>query len=48
MLEENANLFASHGGDKDLGDLTDEEWEKLLGDTDKAIDEFMSKGELFI
>ena len=39
MLEETANLFASHGGDKDLGDLTDEEWEKLLSDTDKAIDE---------
>jgi len=39
MLEETANLFASHGGDKDLGDLTDEEWEKLLSDTDKAIDD---------
>lgn len=39
MLEETANLFAFHGGDKDLGDLTDEEWEKLLADTDKAIDE---------
>jgi hypothetical protein len=39
MLEETAGLFASQSGDKDLGELTDEEWEKLLGDTDKAIDE---------
>ena len=39
MLEETANLFATKGGDKDLGDLTDEEWEKLLGDTDKAVNE---------
>ncbi len=39
MLEETAGLFATQSGDKDLGELTDEEWEKLLGDTDKAIDE---------
>lgn len=39
MLEETAGLFASQSGDKDLGELTDEEWEKLLADTDKAIDE---------
>ena len=39
MLEETAGLFASQSGDKDLGELTDEEWEKLLGNTDKAIDE---------
>lgn len=39
MLEETAGLFASQSGDKDLGELTDEEWEKLLGKTDKAIDE---------
>ena len=38
MLEDTANLFVPQGGDKNLGDLTDEEWEKLLGDTDKAID----------
>ena len=39
MLEETRNLFLSQGGDKDLGDLTDEEWEKLLGDTDKNVEE---------
>jgi hypothetical protein len=39
MLEDTAGLFASQSGDKDLGDLTDEEWERLLADTDKAIDE---------
>lgn len=39
MLEDTANLFVPQGGDKNLGDLTDEEWEKLLGDTDKAIDD---------
>lgn len=39
MLEETRNLFLSQGGDKDLGDLTDEEWENLLGDTDKNVEE---------
>lgn len=39
MLEDTSNLFVPQGGDKNLGDLTDEEWEKLLGDTDKAIDD---------
>lgn len=39
MLEETAGLFATQSGDKDLGDLTDEEWERLLSDTDKAINE---------
>ena len=39
MLEETRKLFASQGGDKDLGNLTDEEWEKLLGNTDKNIEE---------
>ena len=39
MLEDTANLFVPQGGDKNLGDLTDEEWEKLLGDTDKAVEE---------
>ena len=37
MLEETASLLTSPSGDKNLGELTDEEWEKLLGDTDKAI-----------
>ena len=39
MLEETRNLFLSQGEDKDLGDLTDEEWEKLLGDKDKTVSE---------
>ena len=39
MLEDTANLFVPQGGDKNLGDLTDEEWEKLLGDTDRAVEE---------
>ncbi|MBO6240908.1 MAG: hypothetical protein J6O61_08805 [Butyrivibrio sp.] len=39
MLKETAALFTSQSGDKDLGELTDEEWEKLLGDVDKAIDD---------
>lgn len=45
MLEETRNLFLSQGGDKDLGDLTDEEWEKLLGDTDKNVEESKEAAE---
>ena len=45
MLEETRKLFASQGGDKNLGELTDEEWEKLLGDTDKNIEESKKAAE---
>ncbi len=37
MLEETRNLLAQKEGDKDLGNLSDEEWEKLLGSVDKNI-----------
>ncbi|WP_248405644.1 hypothetical protein [Butyrivibrio fibrisolvens] len=38
MLEDTRNLFISQQRDKDLWELTDEEWEKLLDSTDKEIE----------
>ena len=38
MLKDTALLLATKGKNKGLSDLTDEQWNKLLGDTDRAIE----------